>query len=38
LYAFLEIIAERKERDHRKLGKELNLFMFDKMSGQGFPI
>ncbi len=38
LHAFLEIIAERKERDHRKLGKELNLFMFDKMSGQGFPI
>lgn len=35
---FLEIIAERKERDHRKLGKELNLFMFDKLSGQGFPI
>ncbi len=38
LSSFLEIIAERKERDHRKLGKELNLFMFDKFSGQGFPI
>ena len=35
---FLEIVAERRERDHRKLGKELNLFMFDKFSGQGFPI
>lgn len=35
---FLNIVAERKERDHRKLGKELNLFMFDKLSGQGFPI
>ena len=38
LNKFLEIISERKERDHRKLGKELNLFMFDKLSGQGFPI
>ncbi len=38
LRGFLEIVAERKERDHRKLGKELNLFMFDKFSGQGFPI
>lgn len=38
LIEFLEVLAERKERDHRKLGKELNLFMFDKLSGQGFPI
>ncbi len=38
LAAFLEIVSERKERDHRKLGKELNLFMFDKLAGQGFPI
>ncbi|MGL5643330.1 MAG: threonine--tRNA ligase, partial [Metamycoplasmataceae bacterium] len=35
---FLQILAERKERDHRKIGKELNLFTFDKLSGQGFPI
>ncbi|MDK2819220.1 MAG: threonine--tRNA ligase [Mycoplasmataceae bacterium] len=35
---FLSIISERKERDHRKIGKELNLFMFDKLSGHGFPI
>lgn len=35
---FLDIVKERKERDHRKIGKELNLFMFDKLSGHGFPI
>lgn len=35
---FLRLLKERKERDHRKLGKELNLFMFDQLSGQGFPI
>ncbi|MGL5617879.1 MAG: threonine--tRNA ligase [Metamycoplasmataceae bacterium] len=35
---FLQILAERKERDHRKIGKELKLFTFDKLSGQGFPI
>ncbi|MGL5308955.1 MAG: threonine--tRNA ligase [Metamycoplasmataceae bacterium] len=35
---FLQILVDRKERDHRKIGKELNLFTFDKLSGQGFPI
>ncbi|MGL5205785.1 MAG: threonine--tRNA ligase [Metamycoplasmataceae bacterium] len=35
---FIQILAERRERDHRKIGKELNLFAFDKLSGQGFPI
>ncbi|AZZ65411.1 threonine--tRNA ligase [Metamycoplasma phocicerebrale] len=35
---YLNILEERKERDHRKLGKELNLFMFSNLSGQGFPI
>ena len=38
LNAFLDVVEDRKARDHRKLGKELNLFMFDKLSGQGFPI
>ncbi len=38
LDAYLEILKERKERDHRKLGKEMNLFMFDQLAGQGFPI
>ncbi|MFW5914021.1 MAG: TGS domain-containing protein, partial [Bacillota bacterium] len=35
---YLEILKERKERDHRKLGKELEIFMLDKKAGQGLPI
>lgn len=35
---YLQILQERKERDHRKIGKDLNLFMFSQLSGQGFPI
>lgn len=35
---FLNLLKERKERDHRKIGKEMNLFTFDLLSGQGFPI
>ncbi|MBD5422938.1 MAG: threonine--tRNA ligase [Mycoplasma sp.] len=35
---YLNLLQERKERDHRKIGKEMNLFMFDQLSGQGFPI
>ena len=35
---YLNLLQERKERDHRKLGKEMGLFMFDLLSGQGFPI
>ncbi|AZG68912.1 threonine--tRNA ligase [Mycoplasma struthionis] len=38
LAKYLEILEERKERDHRKIGKELNIFMFNQLSGQGFPI
>ncbi|PZV98729.1 threonine--tRNA ligase [Metamycoplasma auris] len=37
LDAYLKILEERKERDHRKIGKDLNLFMFNQLSGQGFP-
>jgi threonyl-tRNA synthetase len=29
---------DRKERDHRKIGSELELFTFDKLAGQGLPI
>jgi len=29
---------ERIERDHRKIGKDLDLFTFDILAGQGFPI
>lgn len=35
---YLEILQERKERDHRKIGKDLNLFSFNQLSGQGLPI
>ena len=38
LKEFLELLEERKARDHRKIGKEMELFMFDQMTGQGFPI
>ena len=35
---YLKILNERKERDHRKIGKEMNIFTFKLLSGQGFPI
>lgn len=34
----LAILEERKERDHRKLGRELDLFMISNEVGQGLPI
>lgn len=34
----LKMLAEAKERDHRKLGKELDIFMLSKEVGQGLPI
>ena len=36
--AHLEVLKERKERDHKKLGKELELFTLNPLSGLGFPI
>ena len=36
LAAHLHQIEEAKKRDHRKLGKELDLFMFSEF-GPGFP-
>lgn len=33
---YLHVVEEGKKRDHRKLGKELNLFMFSEY-GPGFP-
>jgi len=36
--AYLDVLQERKERDHKKLGKELELFTLNPLSGQGFPI
>lgn len=34
----LKILEERKERDHRKLGKELDLFTVSQTVGQGLPL
>ncbi len=38
LKEYLEMIEEAKKRDHRKLGKELELFMFSDRVGAGLPI
>jgi threonyl-tRNA synthetase len=38
LTAHLEILEEAKKRDHRKLGKEMELFTFSKKVGQGLPL
>jgi len=38
LAAHLKMLEEAKERDHRKIGKELNLFMNSQKVGQGLPM
>lgn len=38
LTAYLEMIEEAKKRDHRKLGAELELFMFSDKVGSGLPM
>lgn len=38
LDAYLEWIEEAKKRDHRKLGKELELFAFSEKVGSGLPL
>ncbi|MBG7611278.1 threonine--tRNA ligase [Polaribacter sp. BAL334] len=35
---YLELIEEAKKRDHRKLGKELELFTFSQKVGAGLPL
>ena len=35
---YLLLLEEAKKRDHRKLGKELELFMFSEKVGQGLPM
>lgn len=35
---YLTLIEEAKKRDHRKLGQELELFMFSEKVGSGLPI
>ena len=34
----LEKLEEARKRDHRKLGREMGLFTFDEMVGQGLPL
>jgi len=38
LTEYLELLEEAKKRDHRKLGKELDLFTFSSKVGQGLPL
>ena len=35
---YLALLEEAKKRDHRKLGKEMELFMFSSKVGQGLPM
>ncbi len=38
LTEYLHLLEEAKKRDHRKLGKELELFTFSAKVGQGLPL
>ena len=38
LTAYLELLEQAKQRDHRKLGKEMELFSFSQKVGQGLPL
>ncbi len=38
LKAYEELLEEAKKRDHRKLGKELDLFTFSDLVGSGLPL
>lgn len=38
LKEYLELLEEAKKRDHRKIGKELELFTFSEKVGQGLPL
>ena len=35
---YLTLLEEAKKRDHRKIGKEMELFMFSDMVGKGLPM
>ena len=35
---YIQMMEEAKKRDHRKIGKELELFMFSQAVGQGLPL
>jgi threonyl-tRNA synthetase len=38
LTEYLEMVEEAKKRDHRKIGKEMELFAFSEAVGQGLPL
>ena len=38
LKKYLELLEERKRRDHRILGKQLGIFMYDDLVGRGLPM
>lgn len=38
LEQYIEQVEEAKKRDHKKLGKELGIYMIDPMVGQGLPV
>jgi threonyl-tRNA synthetase len=38
LTAYLDLLEEAKKRDHRKIGKELELFAFSERVGKGLPL
>ncbi|MEN8171801.1 MAG: threonine--tRNA ligase [Chloroflexota bacterium] len=38
LKAYLRMLEEAKKRDHRKLGKELDIYTFDEEVGPGLPL
>ena len=38
LEEYLTLLEEAKKRDHRKIGKEMELFMFSERVGKGLPI
>ncbi|MBD0851197.1 threonine--tRNA ligase [Maribacter arenosus] len=38
LTEYLQLLEEAKKRDHRKLGRELELFTFSQKVGQGLPL
>ena len=35
---YLTLLEEAKKRDHRKIGKEMELFMFSERVGKGLPM
>ena len=35
---YLALLEEAKKRDHRKIGKEMDLFMFSDTVGKGLPM